>query len=245
MLEGDPIIKLTNVSFSYGGVEVLCCVNLAVNTGDYLGIIGPNGGGKTTLLKLILGLLQPTQGSITLFGKDHKIFTERSMIGYVPQKTSSFDSNFPATVFEVVLMGRYARRGLFHMVRNEDRKAAELALRRVGMWEYRKHPIGKLSGGQGQRVFIARALVNDPKILFLDEPTAGVDHDAQEDFYALLDKLHKEEKLTIVLVSHDLSVMKKVATHLASVDRELTYYDSPEKFMDNSQADMLLHGHDH
>ncbi len=241
----QPIIELSNLSFSYGAGEVLCCAHLVVNKGDYLGIIGPNGGGKTTLLKLIVGLLHPSQGSIRIFGKEQKLLTDRSRIGYVPQKTSSFDMQFPATVFDVVLMGRYAKRGLFRRINSEDRAAAELALRRVDMWDYRHQLIGSLSGGEEQRVFIARALATSPTILFLDEPTAGIDHRAQEEFYALLRKLNRDEGLTIILVSHDIGALAKEASRLLYVDTTLTYYSSPSLFLEKNAQHTLSHGHDH
>ena len=243
--EHRPIIKVTDLSFSYGAGEVLSGASLVVHEGDYLGIVGPNGGGKTTLLKLILGLLKPARGSVLLFDKEQKLFSERSFLGYVPQKTSSFDVNFPATVLEVVLMGRYAKKGLFHMLNKEDCEAAELSLRRVGMWEHREQLIGNLSGGQEQRVFIARALVAAPKILFLDEQTAGIDHKSQDEFYALLRTLHREEGLTIVLISHDLSAVAREASALAYIDTTLTYYSSPSTFIDNDMRRALAHGHDH
>ncbi len=243
--KSKPILELSNLSFSYGAGEVLCCAHLVVEDGDYLGIIGPNGGGKTTLLKLALGLLSPLQGSVMIFGKEQKLLRDRSLIGYVPQKTSTFDMNFPATVLEVVLMGRYAKRGLFHMLKKGDREAAELALRRVDMWDYHDHLIGSLSGGQEQRVFIARALATSPKILFLDEPTAGIDHKSQEDFYALLRKLHHDEGLTIILVSHDIGMIAREASCLAYVDTTLTFYSSPSQFLEKNAEYSLTHGHDH
>ena len=243
--DSKPAMELYDLSFSYGGAEVICCAHLVVKEGDYHGIIGPNGGGKTTLLKLILGLLSPAQGRVMIFGKEQKLLVDRSLIGYVPQKTSVFDINFPATVRDVVLMGRYAKRGLFNMIKKEDRNAAELALRRVDMWEYRDNMISELSGGQTQRVFIARALATMPKILFLDEPTSGIDHKSQGEFYALLRKLHREEHLTIVLVSHDIERVTKDASSISLVDSTLTYYPNPSEFLAKSKEYSLTHGHDH
>ncbi len=168
---GENIIEVQNVSFSYNGHEVLKDINLAIHRGDYLGLVGGNGSGKTTLIKIILGLLKPTSGTIKLFGKNITDFKDWSKIGYVPQKATSFDVNFPATVREVVLMGRYGRRGLFHRVAQEDRDRAREALEQVEMWQHRDRLIGDLSGGQQQRVFIARALATEPEVIFLDEPT--------------------------------------------------------------------------
>lgn len=240
-----PIVELQNLHFSYGEHETLSHIDLVVQRGDYLGIIGPNGAGKTTLLKLILGLLRPTSGTVFLFGKEQSTFTERERLGYVPQKTSLFDANFPATVLEVVLMGRYAKRRLFHMATKEDRDNAKLALERVGMWEHRNRLIGNLSGGQQQRVFIARALATGPEVILLDEPTVGIDHRSQEDFYSLLRELHQKEGLTIILISHDVGVIAQEVSRLAYIDNTLSYYSSPSLFLNTGAAHALSHGHDH
>ena len=245
--EQKPIIELSNISFSYGEREVLSHINLVINEGDYLGIVGPNGAGKTTLLKLILGLLMPSEGRITLFGRDRSNFRNTPLIGYVPQKTSSFDLNFPATVLEVVLMGRYAQCGLFHRICDDDKRTVKDTLEHVGMWEYRDRLIGQLSGGQVQRTFIARALASNPKVLFLDEPTAGIDHKAQEDFYALLRELRHDDGLTIVLISHDMETITKEASGVAYIDTTLSYYSSPALFFDKERTKehAFIHGHDH
>jgi len=140
----ENIVEVQNVSFSYNGYEVLRDINLSIHRGDYLGLVGGNGSGKTTLIKIILGLLKPGSGTVTLFGKDISEFREWSKIGYVPQKATSFDVNFPATVQEVVLMGRYGRRGLFHRMTVEDRAKAREALEHVEMWEHRDRLIADL-----------------------------------------------------------------------------------------------------
>lgn len=205
---------MRDVSFSYGEHEVLEKIDLDIHRGDYLGVVGPNGAGKTTLLKIILGLLKPSSGSVKLMGK----------VGYVPQKATNFDTNFPATAYEVVLMGTYPQRGLFARVTDTDRANARKALEEVDMWEYRNRLIGKLSGGQQQRVFIARALAAEPEIIFLDEPTSGVDQKAQADFYHLLKRLNEKNGLTLVLVSHDIEAAKHDSMHIAHVNKTLTYH---------------------
>src|SRR5258708_37475911 len=186
------IIEVSDVSFSYGHQEVLDHISLDVHLGDYLGIIGPNGGGKTTLLKIILGLLPNYSGSVKLFGTDIRHFKDWSKIGYVPQKATNFDVNFPATVEEIVAMGRYGRLGLFRFPSKEDAKIVALAIENVGMSAFKHSLIGNLSGGQQQRVFIARALASDPEIIILDEPTVGVDSNTQREFYALLHTLNQK-----------------------------------------------------
>ncbi len=226
------ILEVKNVSFAYGANEaVLTNISLNIHSGDYLGIIGPNGGGKTTLLKIMLGLLRPTQGSVFLFGKELNDFKDWPSVGYVPQKAVHFEATFPATVEEVVAMGRFGKRGLLRMSTGEDVKKVAEALRHVDMLDFKDRLIGDLSGGQQQRVFIARALVTEPKIIFLDEPTVGVDVGTQEQFYRLLEKLNQTLGLTLVLVSHDIDVIANEATELACINQTLVYHGSPKEFV--------------
>ena len=227
----ENIIELDKVSFSYESNLVLKDISLVVHKGDYLGIIGPNGGGKTTLLKIMIGLLKPTQGTVKLFGQDIKQFKDWPSIGYVPQKVLSFDAKFPATVEEVVSMGRYAKRGLFRWLNKQDKEIINQALEQVNMTKYKKSLIGDLSGGQQQRVFIARALAAQPKVIFLDEPTVGVDLDTQEQFYTLLEKLNEELDLTLVLVSHDIDVVTNEVSELACINQTIVYHGYPDDFI--------------
>ncbi len=237
------IIEVSGVSFSYDAQEeALKNITLAIHEGDYLGLLGPNGAGKTTLLKIILGLLKPSSGSVKLFGQDIREFNQWSKIGYVPQKATNFDPHFPCSVKEVVMMGRYAKRGLFHFINAEDRRVVKKALQTVDMWEYRDRLIGALSGGQQQRIFIARALVTEPKVILLDEPTTGIDLETREQFYELLKKLNKESGLTLVLVSHDLDLVSHQVMHIAYIERILTYFGPPEKFHAD-QNPMHVHYH--
>lgn len=224
------IVEIEHVSFTYGGHEVLRDVHLAIHRGDYVGLVGGNGSGKTTLLKTILGLLTPTSGTVRLFGQPIETFTDWAKIGYVPQKATSFDTNFPATVREVVLMGRYGRRGLFNQVTEEDHRKVHDALEKVGMWEFRDRLIGNLSGGQQQRVFIARALAAEPEIVFLDEPTVGVEQSVRDEFYALIRKMNEEMHLTVVLVTHDIESMAHEAMHVACLDCTLFYHESVDDY---------------
>jgi zinc transport system ATP-binding protein len=221
---------------------VLEDISLDVHRGYYLGVVGPNGSGKTTLLKIILGLLTPQAGTVKLFGADIHSFDKWSKIGYVPQKATGFDPNFPATVDEVVLMGRY-RPGLWRRTSHEDRTAVRRALEQVDMWRYRQRLIGDLSGGQQQRIFIARALVNHPEVIFLDEPTTGVDQKTQDDFYALLRKLNTELDLTLILISHDIETITREASHIACIDRSLVCHTTPEEFLKESTTTKLF-GHE-
>jgi zinc transport system ATP-binding protein len=225
------VVEVDHVSFAYGAAEVLHDVSLAIHRGDYLGIVGANGSGKTTLLKIMVGLLVPSTGRVRLFGVDLRQFRNWSAIGYVPQKATSFDVNFPVTAEEVVLMGRYGRRGLLRQVTADDRRKVREALDHVEMLPFRSRLMGDLSGGQQQRIFIARALAADPEIVFLDEPTVGVDKAVRDEFYALLKKLNRELRLTVVLITHDLENVAHDAMHVAFIEGTLSYHESAEAFL--------------
>ena len=225
-----PVVaEVEHVCVDYGAERVLDHVSLQVRRGDFLGIIGPNGSGKTTLLRVMLGLLRPSCGHVRLFGTDVREFHDWHRIGYVTQKAVAFETRFPASVFEVVLSGRSGRAGLGRRFDGGDRAAARAALATVGMDAYRDRLVGRLSTGQQQRVFIARALVHDPDLLVLDEPTVGVDLDAQEQFYSLLRTLNREAGKTLVLVSHDISVVAEEVTQLACLNRSLVFHGSPDE----------------
>jgi zinc transport system ATP-binding protein len=228
-LNTEPILSIKDLSFSFGGRLVLDRVSLTVHKGQYLGIIGPNGGGKTTLLKLALGLLSSEAGTISWFGTDIHSFHDWYRVGYVSQRAVDFDSLFPATVEEVALMGRYAKRRFFKRITADDKEKAYRALEAVGMAEFRERRISDLSGGQKQRVFIARALASEPDILVLDEPTAGVDQATEEQFYILLKELNEQQGLTLVLVSHDLDRVAAEASAVAVIEETLRYYENPEE----------------
>ena len=235
------IVEVQDVSFLYGEDEVLSDINLSIHKGDYLAIVGGNGSGKTTLLKVILGLLKPSSGTVRLFGKDIEDFCDWSKIGYVPQKATAFDRNFPATVEEVVLMGRYSIRGLFHHITEEDRRYAQKALEQVGMWDCRMRIVGDLSVGQQQRVFIARALAGNPEIIFLDEPTVGVEKKVKDEFYALLRKVNEELDLTVVLITHDIESMAHESMHIACIDRTLFFHESVDTYFKSTHT--IAHPH--
>ncbi|MFO0704620.1 MAG: metal ABC transporter ATP-binding protein [Candidatus Andersenbacteria bacterium] len=226
----ENVLQVSHVSFAYDQRAVLTDVNLTIHRGDYLALVGSNGSGKTTLVKLILGLLKPTRGTITLFGEAQTQFNEWPRIGYVSQRATQFDTSFPVTVEQVVLMGRYARVGLLRHPSPEDRAKTRQALKQVELWPYRQRLIGDLSGGQQQRVFIARALASDPEVLFLDEPTVSVDERIKQEFYQLLKKLNEELHLTIILITHDIQTIAHEAMHIAYLDERLRFYDTVHEF---------------
>ncbi len=225
-----PVAEVEHICYTYGSERVLDEVSLTARRGDFLGVIGPNGAGKTTLLRILLGLLPADCGHVRLFGTDVREFREWHRIGYIPQKLA-FESKFPASVFEVVISGRSGRVGLARRFAPSDRDAALQALDTVGMTAYRDRLIGQLSSGQQQRVFIARALASTPELLVLDEPTVGVDLDAQEQFYSLLRYLNREFGTTLILVSHDIGVVAREVTQLACLNRSLVFHGSPEEAM--------------
>jgi zinc transport system ATP-binding protein len=239
----ETLVEVDGVTFDYGGPPVLLDVSLSIGAGDFLAVIGPNGSGKTTLLKIILGLLKPGRGRIRIFGTALEAFHHWEKIGYIPQKATHFDPLFPASVKEVVAMAVRPPRK-FGAPRKEEESAIRQALDIVGMESMQNRRIGRLSGGQQQRVFIARAIVNRPQILFLDEPTTGVDAETQERFYALLGRLNKEIAMTIVLVTHDIGIVDRNVSRVACLNQSLVYHGSHDEFCRSEVLrDMLAEGH--
>ncbi|RXJ88377.1 ABC transporter [Arcobacter sp. CECT 8983] len=216
----DNAIEVKNLSFSYDEQKVLEDINFEIKQKDFLTIIGPNGGGKSTLLKLILGLNDLNNGSIKIFGQEH--LEQIHNLGYVPQNTN-VNLNFPITVLEVVMMGQNClTKRLFGYKKEEKQRAMEV-LEKVKMKEFAKNRISNLSGGQRQRVLIARALFSKPKILLLDEPTSSIDIKGCEQIYSTLEELNKN--IPIIVVSHDISVILKYASKAFYVNKKLTHHD--------------------
>ena len=218
-----PIVEMKDVAFAYNGENVLEDVNLEIQEGDFIAMIGPNGGGKTTLLKLILGLLKPGRGLIRVSGRSTQ--KASSSIGYVPQDVH-INRNFPITAMDVVLMGKLNPKKRWARNSTAARKEAMDALERLEMGSYATKKIGELSGGQRQRVFIARALLTKPELLLLDEPTASIDTKGQSEFYHMLKELNKD--VTILVVSHDILVVSRYIKSVACVNKSLHYHDEAE-----------------
>ncbi|HET9496064.1 MAG TPA: metal ABC transporter ATP-binding protein [Chloroflexia bacterium] len=240
----SDVIRVENVSFAYDdGLTVLDDLTLSVKPGEFVAIVGPNGAGKSTLLKIILGLLEPQRGRVQLFGQELGRFRDWWRIGYVAQRPEASNPHFPATVEEVVLLGRVAKMGLFRWPGRADRAAARRALELVGMEPLRRKMIGQLSGGQLQRVFIARALAADPELLILDEPTAGVDAESQARFYNLLKDLNDELGVALLFVSHDIGPLREMLDTVACVNRTLCYYGPPEGFLAAPEHFAVHHEH--
>jgi len=219
----SEIVRLEDVWVHYDGIPVLEAVDLSIYQQDFLGIIGPNGGGKTTLLKVILGLVKPSRGVITVLGGSPE--SGRKFVGYVPQQ-ARFDVEFPVSVWDVVLTGRVGHVRVFRSYSEEDERIAREALEKVEIFDLRDRHMGKLSGGQRQRVYIARALATRPKLLLLDEPTTSVDKPMETELYELLTRLKRD--VTIVLVTHDIGAVSAYVEKIACLNRKIYYHGSKE-----------------
>lgn len=219
----SSIIEISDVWFSYDGAWVLEGINLDIEHGEFIGVIGPNAGGKSTLLKLMLGLLEPGRGTIRIFGRPPEV--AREQIGYVPQH-AAFPRDFPISVLETVLLGIIGRHNRIGRFSRAEKDRARTALEAVEIGELHNRSLNELSGGQLQRVLIARALVSEPEILLLDEPTANIDVRAEEDIFALLKSYN--EKMTIVVVSHDIAFISSYVSRVACLNRTLICHETAE-----------------
>jgi len=236
------IVDIQNLSIDYSGIKALDNISFGIDEGDFLGIIGPNGAGKSTLFKCMLGLHTQYDGTIKVFGNDIRDSRKYLLeIGYVPQKPV-VDRNFPATIREVLSMSQ----------NSNDPKKVEEALQKVWMHELADRRIGDLSVGQQQRVFIAKALVNSPKILVLDEPVTGIDQYNQDLFFQILGELNKKEKISIIWSSHDLDAVERLANKVACLNRTLFFHGISEEFFSDdemlkkySETSMQMHMHHH
>ncbi|MBU5267280.1 metal ABC transporter ATP-binding protein [Virgibacillus proomii] len=240
----EKIVSIENVSFTYENKKVLENIYFTIPKGSFVGLIGPNGGGKTTLIKLILGLEKPDTGSIKLFGEPMNRFSAWNKIGYVSQKANTFNKGFPATVFEVVSMGLTAKIGYLKFFTRKHKEKIHQALQQVDMEAYVYENIGNLSGGQQQRIFIARSLVSDPELLILDEPTVGVDHKNVQRFYDLLDQLNLKQGITMLMVTHDTGTITEQATHIACLNKTLYFHGKRAEYKSLTEKDLSqLYGH--
>ena len=239
----NKVLEVKDLSFSYPDKSILHRLSLDVDAGDFMCIVGTNGTGKSTLLKLILNQLSPLEGEIKLLGTNSEKYKDFASIAYVSQKATNINRDFPATVEEVVSLGLYSKKGLFKRNTKEDKKLIDSALERVGMLDYKHRQIGYLSGGQQQRVFIAKALISDPRIIFLDEPTTGIDIRAVDSICCLLGDLNKNSGITIVMVTHDISSIIYHSNKILVLSEDGSgEVMTSEEF--NSQS-MLTHVHHH
>jgi ABC-type Mn2+/Zn2+ transport system ATPase subunit len=233
-------VTIQNASVIRGGNVILKNINLEVACGELVGIFGPNGAGKTTLLHLILGLLKPASGKVAIFGKlltSSNLRWIRTQTAYVPQLLR-IDPRMPISVEEAVLMGRYSRVGSFRKIQTQDRNIAHAAMDQVGVLHLASRPFGHLSGGEQQRVSIARALTQEPSLLLLDEPTNSLDWESQHKLLELILKIHKQRELTTIVVSHDPNVLAKLTTRIVLMkEGQITDISEPDRFLSFIQED--------
>ncbi|ADL06856.1 metal ABC transporter ATP-binding protein [Thermosediminibacter oceani] len=234
-----PVVELQNVTFSYNGPPVLEGVSLRVERGDFMALIGPNGAAKSTLMKIMVGLLTPNRGTVRLFGEDIRKFRQWYRIGYVPQQGGHVNLAFPATVEEAVASGLYGGFMKFFKGQEID-KAVREAMATVGIEHLARSLLGELSGGQRQKVFLARSLVKKPEALFLDEPTAGIDPESQEEFYSLLKNLNELHGITVVMITHDIGMAYDRATRIGCVgSRKVDVHENIKDITEDHIAEVM------
>jgi zinc transport system ATP-binding protein len=246
-VKNQPAVAVENLSYSYDGLPAVDRVTFSIDQGEFLGVIGPNGGGKTTLLRLLLGLLRPDSGRVRIDGSPPE--KKRYCMGYIPQETGH-NKMFPVSVRDVVLMGLAGRRGFGRGFTQEDYRKADLQIEQLGLLPLANRPIGRLSGGQRQKVLLARALVGEPAMLFLDEPTASIDTTGEDEIYNYLSRLN-EGGVTIVLVTHNVGVLSRYVKSVACINRELYFH--PDGHIDQETVnktfgcpvDIIAHGIPH
>lgn len=236
-----PVFEIKDVTYEYKdkleATPALQHISFSIHQGEFLAIVGPNGSGKSTLLKLILGVYKLQQGNILINGKSRKSFNAWQEIGYVSQKAAAHAKGFPATVEEVVLSGLTKEKGLFKRFNKKDNKQLDKTLKLLDIKHIKHQNVSNLSGGQAQRVFIARALINEPSILVLDEPTEGIDSKHVKDFYNVLLKL-KEQEVTILLVTHDIGVVVDNADKVACLNEHLHFHGTNKEFQNLGEAEL-------
>lgn len=236
-------ISIEGLSFDYHGNEVLRDITCDIRQGDYVGIVGPNGSGKSTLIRCILGLNRVEHGTITLFGVPQPAFIAWDRIGFLPQGLQLFNPNFPATVEEVVRLGRLSKKRFPRRFDASDGEAVERAMDLMGISSLGKRLIGELSGGLRQRALLARALVNDPEVLILDEPTTALDPDTRDSFYSTVRDLNVNRGTTILLITHDSSTIGLYASKLLYLDKRIIFFGTFEEFCHSSNMTEVFGHH--
>lgn len=211
------LVSVSNIVFGYAHAPILNQVSFEIQSGEFVGITGPNGASKSTILRVMLGLLKPWEGNITINEKNHE--GKRLSIGYVPQQIASFNIGFPSTTLELVQSGRFTKRKWFRKLNQEDEEIVENSLKMVGMWEFRHHKIGSLSGGQKQKIIIARVLASEADLLVLDEPTTGMDIVSRQGFYEFMYHQVKKHHRTVVMVTHELNEVERYLDKIIRLER--------------------------
>ena len=229
------IVSVDKLSFQYNSSEVLAGLSFSLHAGDYVGLVGPNGSGKTTLIKVLLGFYRPTKGSIRLFGRDPNLFEGWHRVGYLPQKIVSFNPHFPATAKEIVALGLLSRKRVRSGSDHPEPLTVDQAMELMDITNLKGKLIGELSGGQLQRVLVAKAMMSMPELLILDEPTTALDPETRERFFALLKHLNEEKGVTIIIITHDVGTIGKYASKLLYLDKRIVFYGSLEAFCVSSE----------
>ncbi|MGD0281330.1 MAG: metal ABC transporter ATP-binding protein [Dissulfurispiraceae bacterium] len=246
------ILSVRDLGINYNSTEALRRLSFDVQEADYVGLVGPNGSGKTTLVKSILGLVKPSKGTMTLFGQPLAEFRQWSKVGYLPQKMHSFNPHFPSTVKEVVSLGLISQKEFPRRITKSDGAAIMHVLELLNITHIANKLIGELSGGQLQKVFIARALINDPELIIFDEPTTALDPETRENFFSLMRNLNSNRRATIILVTHDIGTIGEYASKLLYVDKEVIFYgsfdefclsDTMSKYFGRSSQHIICHKH--
>ncbi len=226
----DSIVEVKNLSVQYGATDAINDISCKIEKGDFVGLVGPNGGGKTTFAKAILGLISTTSGKIFLFQEEISTFRDFKKIGYLPQKHTGINPLFPASVREVVLLGILSLKKWPKKISRNDWLKVDTLLESLGIVDLKEKLISELSGGQQQKVFLARALVSEPELLILDEPSTALDPNSREQFFANLKELNLQKKTTIVLITHDVGYVGEYANKLLYIDRKLVFFGKISDF---------------
>jgi zinc transport system ATP-binding protein len=249
----STVLSTKNLSFSYDSTEVLSGISFTIDKGDYIALAGPNGAGKTTLVRVILGLEDKHEGRVEMFGKDSEGFCDWGRIGYLPQEVNVFNPLFPATVKEVVGLGLLSHKSFPKKFRRSDEAKILKALDLMDIVRLKDKLIGALSGGQQQRVFLSRALVSDPELLILDEPSTALDPLTREHFFGLAEKLNKDKGVTLIIITHDTAHIGQYAGKLLYLDKKVIFYGrftdfcqskEMEKYFGPFSQHLICHQHD-
>ncbi|OGP91810.1 MAG: ABC transporter ATP-binding protein [Deltaproteobacteria bacterium RBG_16_54_18] len=234
------ILSIKDLSFSYDATEVLSAISLTIDKGDYIALAGPNGAGKTTLVRVILGLEEKYKGTIEIFGKDLEGFSEWRRIGYLPQDVNVFNPLFPATVKEVVGLGLLSHKSFPRKFTRSDEEKILKALELMDISLLKDKLVGALSGGQQQRVFLSRALVSDPELLILDEPSTALDPKTREQFFSLIEKLNKDKGVTLIIITHDTAHIGQYASKLLYLDKKIVFYGGFADFCQSKEMEKFF-----
>jgi zinc transport system ATP-binding protein len=235
-----PVLSIKDLSFSYDSTEVLSAISLTIEKGDYIALAGPNGAGKTTLVRLILGLEEKYKGTIEIFGKASADFSEWDRIGYLPQEVNVFNPLFPATVKEVVGLGLLSHKSFPRKFTRSDEAKIMKALELMDIALLKDKLVGALSGGQQQRVFLSRALVSDPELLILDEPSTALDPKTREQFFELAERLNKDNGVTLIIITHDTAHIGQYASKLLYLDKRVVFYGGFADFCQSKEMEKFF-----